>query len=96
MRYLIARREGNRLEVLTLAARPRRDPLPVFTGASAARDFLRYVGEDWQVRSTTGELVSLLMGCLPHVDRIVLDPVFGVVGGATEPRSTTKRSSSRP
>jgi hypothetical protein len=91
LRYLIARREGNRLEVLTLAARPRRETLPVFTGAGAARDFLRYVGEDWRVReSTTGELVSLLMGCLPHVERIVLDPVFGIVGGATEPRSTTK------
>ena len=61
MRYLIARREGNRLEVLTPAARPRRETLPVFTGASAARDF-GGVGEDWQVReSTTGELVSLLM-----------------------------------
>lgn len=91
LRYLIVRREGNRLEVLTLAARSRRENLPVFTDAGAARDFLRNVGENWRVReSTNGELVSLLVGCLPHVDRIFVDPVFGVVGGATEPRSTTK------
>ena len=91
LRYLIARREGNRLEVLTLATRPSRETLPVFTGAGAARSFLRYAGGDWRVReSTAGELVSLLVGHLPRVDRIVLDPVFGVSDGGTEPRSATK------
>jgi hypothetical protein len=93
LRYLIARREGNRLEVLTLAAQPCREILPVFATAGAARDFLRRggVGGDWRVReSTAGELVSLLVGHLPHVDRIVPDPVFGVSSGEAEPRSTSK------
>ena len=43
--YLIARREGNRLEVLTLAAQPRGETLPVFASAGTARDFLRARGE---------------------------------------------------
>jgi hypothetical protein len=91
LRYLIARREGTRLEVLTLSARPRGETLPVFTGAGAARDFLRSAGGDWRVReSTAGELVSLLVGFLPRVDRIALDPVFGVSAGDAEPRSTPK------
>jgi hypothetical protein len=91
LRYLIARREGTRLEVLTLSARPRGETLPVFTGAGAARDFVRNAGGDWRVReSTAGELVSLLVGHLPRVDRIVLNPVFGVSDGGTEPRSATK------
>ncbi|HEX2180793.1 MAG TPA: hypothetical protein VHH10_00810, partial [Rubrobacteraceae bacterium] len=65
--------------------------LPVFTGAGAARNFLRYAGGDWQVReSTAGELVSLLMGFLPRVDRIVLDPVFGVSTGEMEPTSAPR------
>jgi hypothetical protein len=91
LRYLIARREGNRLEVLTLTTRPSKETLPVFTGAGAARSFLRYAGGDWRVReSTAGELVSLLVGHLPRVDRIVLNPVFGVFDEGTEPRSATK------
>jgi hypothetical protein len=91
VRYLIARHEGNRLEVMTLSARSSRETLPVFTGAGAARDFLRYAGGDWQVRETTaGELVSLLVGILPRVDRIVLDPVFGVSAGEKEPTSSPR------
>jgi hypothetical protein len=92
--YLIARREGNRLEVLTLAGQPHRDILPVFATAGAAWDFLRRggVGGDWRVReSTAGELVSILVGHLPHVDRIVLDPVFGVSAGDAEPQSSSKK-----
>jgi hypothetical protein len=94
LRYLIARREGNRLEVLTLATRPRREILPVFDTAEAARAFLCSggVGGDWWAReSTAGELVSLLVGHLPRVDRIVLDPVFGVSDGEAEPRSMSKQ-----
>jgi hypothetical protein len=92
--YLIARREGNRLEVLTLAGQPRRDILPLFTTAGSARDFLRRggVGMDWRVReSTAGELVSILAGYLRHVDRVVLDPVFGVSTGDAEPQSLSKK-----
>jgi hypothetical protein len=82
------------LEVLTLAGQPRRDILPVFATAGAAWDFLRRSGVvgDWRVReSTAGELVSILVGHLPHVDRIVLDPVFGVSAGDAEPQSTSKK-----
>jgi hypothetical protein len=92
--YLIARREGNRLEVLTLAGQPHRDILPVFATAGAAWDFLRRggAGGDWRVReSTAGELVSILVGHLPHVDRIILDPVFGVSAGDAEPQSSSKK-----
>ena len=92
--YLIARREGNRLEVLTLAGQPRRDIFPLFTTAGSARDFLRRggVGGDWRVReSTAGELVSILVGYLPRVDRVLLDPVFGVSAGDEEPQSTGKK-----
>jgi hypothetical protein len=92
--YLIARREGNRLEVLTLAAQPRGETLPVFTSAGAARGFLRRggAGEDWRAReSSAGELISLLVGHLPRVDRIVVDPVFGVSAGEAEPPSASKQ-----
>ncbi len=88
LRYLIARREGNRLEVLTLDTRPSRETLPVFTGAGAARSFLRYAGGDWRVReSTAGELVSLLSSCLPRVDRVALDPA----AGDAQPCSASKK-----
>ena len=82
------------MEVLTLAGQPRREILPLFTTAGSARDFLRRggVGVDWWVReSTSGELVSILVGYLPHVDRVVLDPVFGVSAGDAEPQSPSKK-----
>ena len=41
--------------------------------------------------STAGELVSILVGYLPHVDRVVLDPVFGVSAGDAEPQSPSKK-----
>ncbi len=93
LRYLIARHEGTRLEVLTLGARPGSETLPVFTGDREAREFLRLggVGGDWHVReSTTGELVSILMGDLRHVDLVVLDPAFGVSANDAEPLSTSR------
>lgn len=92
--YLIARWEGNRLEVLTLAGQPYRDVFPLFTTAGSAWDFLLRggVGGDWQVReSAAGELVSILVGHLPRVDRVVLDPVFGVSAGDEEPQSKGKK-----
>jgi hypothetical protein len=76
LRYLIARHEHNRLELLTVAAKPSGETLPVFCTERAALDFLRRggFGGDWWVReSTAGELVSLLFGHLA-VDRVALDP----------------------
>ena len=88
--YLIARRESNRLEPLTLATRHSGEILPVFGAAGAARDFLHRgcLGGGWRVReSTPGELVSILLGCLPRVDRVALDPA----AGDARPRSARKK-----
>jgi hypothetical protein len=73
---LIARRENTGLELLTLAAKPCGEALPVFGTERAALDFLRRgdFGGDWWVReSSPGELVSLLFGYFT-VDRVTLDP----------------------
>ncbi len=88
--YLIARRESNRQEPLTLAARHSGEILPVFGAAGAVRDFLHRgcLGGGWRVReSTAGELVSLLSGCLPRVDRVALDPA----AGDAQPCSASKK-----
>ena len=81
LRYLIARHENNRLELLTLAAPSRGEALPVFGTERAARDFLRSggFGGGWLVReSTAGELVSLLLGHLADVESVALDPRPGI------------------
>lgn len=95
MRYLIARHEHNRLELLTLAGEPYGGTLPVFGTERAARDFLRRggFGGGWRVReSTTGELVSLLLGRLSGVDSVALDPRpdLAMPGGA-KLKSTSKK-----
>jgi hypothetical protein len=76
LRYLIARHENNRLELLTLAAASRGESLSVFGNERAARDFLLGggFGGGWRVRaSTTGELISLLLGHLAGVEIVALD-----------------------
>jgi hypothetical protein len=81
LRYLIARHENNRLEVLTLATSSHKVALPVFGTERAARDFLLGGGFSggWRVReSTTGELVSLLLGRPAVVDSVALDPRPGI------------------
>jgi hypothetical protein len=81
LRYLIARHEHNRLELLTLATSSERVALPVFGTERAARDFLLGggFGSGWRVReSTTGELVSLLLGRPAVVDCVALDPRPGI------------------
>lgn len=95
LRYLIARHENNRLELLTLAATSRGEALPVFGTERAARDFLRRGGfcGGWAVReSTTGELVSLLLGHLAGVELVALDPPPGIAASEdAEPRSMSKK-----
>lgn len=81
LRYLIARHEHNRLELLTLATSSDKEALPVFGTERAARDFLLNggFGGGWRVReSTTGELVSLLLGRPAVVDCVALDPRPGI------------------
>ncbi len=80
LRYLIARHEHNRLELLTLSARRRGEALPIFGTEQAAREFLRRggFGGGWRIReSTAGELVSLLLGHLADVESVALDPLSG-------------------
>jgi hypothetical protein len=94
VRYLIARREGTRLEVLTLCAQAGGEALPVFETEGTALAFLRSggLGGGWRVReSTAGELVSLLVGHLPRVDLVVLDPALGVVAEDAEQLSASKK-----
>jgi hypothetical protein len=94
VRYLIARREGTRLEVLTLCAQAGGEALPVFETEGTALAFLRSggLGGGWRVReSTAGELVSLLMGHLPRVELVVLDPALGVVAEDAEQLSASKK-----
>jgi hypothetical protein len=93
LRYLIARHEHNRLELLTVATKPSGQTLPVFCTERAARDFLRRggFGGNWWVReSTVGELVSLLFVHLA-VDRVALDPPSELAAtGEAELPSTSK------
>jgi hypothetical protein len=92
-RFLIARRRSTRLEVLTLCAHPGVEALPVFESEGAAHAFLRGsgLGHEWWVReSTAGELVSLLVGHLPRVELVVIDPALGVVAEDAEHRSASK------
>ena len=94
LRYLIARHENNRLELLTLAATSRGEALPVFGTERAARDFLRSggFGGGWLVReSTAGELVSLLLGHLADVDGVALDPSPGLSAPDAGLPSTSKK-----
>ena len=92
LRYLIARHEHNRLELLTLSTSSRGEALPIFGTEQAARDFLRRggFGGGWRIReSTAGELVSLLLGQLASVDQVALDLRPGL--GTAELRSTSKK-----
>ena len=94
LRYLIARLENNRLRVFTLTAGSCGETLPIFGTARAAHDFLRRGGFDrgWRVReSTTGELVSLLLGHLAAVESIVLDPSPELAVSGADPGGTSKR-----
>jgi hypothetical protein len=81
LRYLIARHQNNRLELLTLATPSDKVALPVFGTEGAARDFLLGggFGGGWRVReSTPGELVSLLLGHPAVEDCVALDPRPGI------------------
>ena len=94
LRFLIACLENNRLKVFTLAAGPRGAALPIFGTRRAAHEFLRRggFGGGWRVReSTAGELISLLVGHLADVERIVVDPCPGVDFSGARQDGTSKR-----
>ena len=74
--WLATRFDGTRLGLLTVEGLGG-SVLPVFGSRQGARDFIlsRRGPERWWARPTgTGELVSMLLGSRPGVERVVLDP----------------------
>jgi hypothetical protein len=75
--WLVARRESDRMDVLTMELDGGEEVLPVFSSEEEADTFLRpgTSKDGWQVRETTsGELVSVLFGPCAGVGRVALDP----------------------
>jgi hypothetical protein len=78
--WLIATRAHDWIEVLTIAAGGK-TVLPVFTFQEEGEFFLglEATESDWWLRETsTGELVSLLLGLCAGVDKVALDPLPGL------------------
>jgi hypothetical protein len=78
--WLIAAQTHGRIEVLTLDACDEM-VLPIFSFQEECELFLRLeaTGADWWPReTTTGELVSLLLGLCARVDKVALDPLPGI------------------
>ena len=77
--WLIATRAHDWIEVLTIDAGGK-TVLPVFTFQEEGEFFLglEATEADWWLRETsTGELVSLLLGLCAGVDKVALDPLPG-------------------
>jgi hypothetical protein len=75
--WLIATRAHGRIEVLTIDAGDEA-ALPIFSFQEEGELFLglRVTEADWYLReTTTGELVSLLLGLCAGVDKVALDPL---------------------
>ncbi len=78
--WLIAARTPGRLEVLTIDAGSE-TVLPVFSFQEKCEIFLglEATKADWWPReTTTGELISLLLGLCARVDKVALDPLPGL------------------
>jgi hypothetical protein len=77
--WLIVTRSHGRMEVLTIDAGGE-TVLPVFSFREEVELFLHLQakGADWWPReTTTGELVSLLLGLCARVEKVALDPLPG-------------------
>jgi hypothetical protein len=75
--WLIATRTPGRIEVLTLDAGGE-IVLPIFSFQEEGELFLRLESTEanwWPRETTTGELVSLLLGLCARVDKVALDPL---------------------
>jgi hypothetical protein len=73
--WLIATRAHGRIEVLTIAAGGE-TVLPVFSFKEESEFLLGLEEADWRPReTTTGELISLLLGLCARVDKVALDPL---------------------
>ena len=78
--WLIATRARGRMDLLSLDAGVEM-VLPVFSFQEEGEVFLRLeaAGANWWPReTTTGELVSLLLGLCARVDKVALDPLPGL------------------
>ena len=76
--WLIATRAHGRIEVLTIAA-VGETVLPVFSFKEESEFLLGLEEADWRPReTTTGELISLLLGLCARVDKVALDPLPGL------------------
>jgi hypothetical protein len=78
--WLIATRAHGGMEVLTIDAGGE-TVLPVFSFQEEGELFLRLEATEagwWPRETTTGELVSLLLGLCSGVDKVALDPLPGL------------------
>jgi hypothetical protein len=78
--WLIATRAHGRIEVLTIDA-DGETVLPVFSFQEEGEFFLSLEATEadwWPRETTTGELVSLLLGLCARVDKVALDPLPGL------------------
>ena len=75
--WLIVTRSHGRIEVLTIDAGGE-TVLPLFSFQEEAEFFLSLEAAEadwWPRETTTGELVSLLLGLCARVDKVALDPL---------------------
>jgi hypothetical protein len=78
--WLIATRAHGRMEVLTIDAGGE-TVLPVFSFQEEGELFLSLEAAEadwWPRETTTGELVSLLLGLCAGIDKVALDPLPGI------------------
>ena len=75
--WLIAERQNDRIEALTIRSDDEQETLPVFSSGEEAQIFLRFVGATggWRPKgSGAWELISLLSGPCAGVKKVALDP----------------------
>jgi hypothetical protein len=80
--WLIATRAHGKMEVFTIDAGGE-TVLPIFSFKEEGELFLRHEATEanwWPRETTTGELVSLLLGLCARVDKVALDPLPGLWG----------------
>ena len=84
--WLITRNESCRIEMLTIDLDEVEEALPVFSFEEEAQMYLGFEapGVGWRIRETwAGELVSVLFGLCPHIERVTLDPLPKMVTDET-------------
>jgi hypothetical protein len=91
--WLIATRAHGRMEVFTIDAGGE-TVLPIFSFKEEGELFLGLEATEadwWPRETTTGELVSLLLGLCARVDKVALDPSSGLGEEIVELVSTGRR-----